>query len=72
MWVSTGRTFPYLKSPKVLRARKEIRAAKTIFHVSGRQAGIGLLVLRLAVGFAAAAVGILYLSGSSDTSLDRW
>jgi len=31
-----------------------------------------LLVLRLAVGFAAAAVGILYLSGSSDTSLDRW
>jgi uncharacterized membrane protein YphA (DoxX/SURF4 family) len=31
-----------------------------------------LLLLRAAVGFAAAAAGILYLSGPSATSLDKW
>jgi len=30
------------------------------------------LLLRAAVGLAAAAVGVLYLSGSSNTSLDKW
>jgi uncharacterized membrane protein YphA (DoxX/SURF4 family) len=38
----------------------------------GGRPGIGLLLLRAAVGFAATAAGILYLSGPSNTSLDKW
>jgi len=46
-----------------LRNAREIRAAETIFHISRWQAGIGLLILRAAVGLTSIAAGVFYLAG---------
>jgi len=71
--VSTGCMFSYLEWQRVSEGAQGRYALQRLYSTfPGGRPGIGLLLLRAAVGLASTAVGGLYLSGTSNPSFDKW
>jgi uncharacterized membrane protein YphA (DoxX/SURF4 family) len=66
-------TLAYLESSSVSEGAPGSYALQRLYSTfPGGRPGIGLLLLRAAVGFAATAGGIFYLSGPSNPSSGTW
>jgi uncharacterized membrane protein YphA (DoxX/SURF4 family) len=75
MWGSSGLRVcvPYASDCRAfLRGARRYALQRLYSTFPGGRPGIGLLLLRVAVGLAATAVGVLYLFGTSNPSFDKW
>jgi uncharacterized membrane protein YphA (DoxX/SURF4 family) len=71
--VSTAHTFPYVELLCVSEGAPGRHALQRLYSTfPGGRPGIGLLLLRSAVGITAAAEGVFYLSGASAPSPSAW
>jgi uncharacterized membrane protein YphA (DoxX/SURF4 family) len=71
--VSKGSIFAYLELLRFFYGATGRYALQRLYSTfPGGNPGLGLLVLRAAVGLAAAAHGVLYLSGPSIPSPGKW
>lgn len=71
--VSKGSIFAYFELLRFFYGARGRYALQRLYSTfPGGNPGLGLLLLRAAVGFAAAAHGVLYLSGPSTPSPGKW
>jgi|SRR5580658_233770 putative oxidoreductase len=68
-----ARTFTYCRDRALVMARQGRYALQRLYSTfPGGRPGVGLLLLRSAVGLATCAEGISYLSGQSNPTSEKW